>query len=111
MDWLIFKTFSTLLLIIGLMFVILFVVRKYLYAKPHFANENMKILTSMNLQPKKAIYLIKAFNKIMLIGVSDNAIASLGEITDSDVLQELEAAVEKQQGKGFAEILRGFSFR
>ncbi len=111
MDWLILRTFLTLIFIIGLMFAMLFVARKYFFARPRFANENMKILTSMNLQPKKAIYLIKAFNKVMLVGVSDNAISSLGEITDSDVLRSLEAAVEKQQGKGFAEILKGFSLK
>ena len=109
MDWLIVKTFLTMLFIVGLMFVLLVVVRKYFYAKPYFANENLRILSAINLQPKKAIYLVKVFNKVLLVGVSDSAIASLGEITDSDSLQKLENAGEKQRGKGFAEILRGFS--
>ncbi|MCL4510594.1 MAG: flagellar biosynthetic protein FliO [Bacteroidetes bacterium] len=111
MDWLIVKTFLTMILIVGLMFALLIVARKYFYGKPHFVNENMKVLAAMNLQPKKAIYLVKVFNKALLVGVSDNAIASLGEITDSEVLQKLDAAGEKRRGKGFAEILKGFSQR
>jgi len=109
MDWLIFNTFLTLVLIIGLMFGLLVVVRKYFYPKPHFVNENLKVLTSLSLQPKKAIYMVKAFNKVMLVGVSDNAIASLGEITDADVLQKLESAPPR--AKGFAEMLKGLSIR
>jgi len=118
MDWLIFKTFLALVLIVGLMFVILFVLRKYFHAKPHFVNENLRILTSLAIsqkdpfgQPKKAIYVIKVFNKVMMVGMSENSIASLGEITDSDVIQKLESASSLQHRKSFAEIFRGMSSR
>ena len=111
MDWLILKTFMTLVFIIVLMFGVLIVVKKYFYAKPHFANENMKVLTSLHLQPKKAIYLVKVFNKIMLVGVSDNSIAALGEITDFDVLNKLETSGPVSRVKGFAEILKGMSLK
>jgi flagellar biosynthetic protein FliO len=105
MDWLVLKTFLTLVLIVVLMFGILFIVRKYLHVKQHFVDDNLKVLTSLHLQPKKAVYLVKVFNKVMLVGVSDNSIASLGEITDSDVLHKLESAEATRRGKGFSEIL------
>ena len=111
MDWLILKTFFTMAFIVGLMIVLLLVVKKYFYAKPRLMNENMKVLMTMNLQPKKSIYLVNVFGKVMLVGVSDNTIASLGEITDSDVLTKIEAAGEAHKAKGFAEILKGFSQR
>ena len=105
MDWLIIKTFLTLVFIFGLMFGVLFIVRKYLYAKPNFVNDNLRVLTSLSLQPKKAVYLIKVFDIVMLVGVSDNGIAALGEITDSEVLHKLETSGSVRHGKGFAEIL------
>ncbi len=105
MDWLVIKSFLTLVLIVVLMFGILVVVRKYLYVKPHFVDDNLKVLTSLHLQPKKAVYLVKVFDKVMLVGVSDNSIAALGEITDSDVLHKLESIESTRHGKGFAEIL------
>ncbi|MCL4539914.1 MAG: flagellar biosynthetic protein FliO [Bacteroidetes bacterium] len=111
MDWLILKTFFTMVFIVGLMVVLLIVVRKYFYTKPRLMNDNMKILMTMNLQPKKAIYLVKVFGKVMLVGVSDSTISSLGEITDSEVLHQIETAGEVQKGKGFAEILKGLSQR
>jgi len=128
MDWLIFKTFFALVLIVGLMFGILFILRKYFRAKPLFVNENLRILTSLAIsqkdpfgQPKKAIYIIKVFNKVVMVGVSDNSIATLGEITDSDVIQKLESAVSStrksssgfagQVKKNFSDILKGMSPR
>jgi flagellar biosynthetic protein FliO len=109
MDWLIVKTFLTMFLIVGMMFGLLLVVRKYFFVKPRFVNDNLKVLSSMSLQPKKSIFLVKVFDRIMLVGVSDNAIASLGEITDGEVLQKLESSVQKPGFKGFSDILKGFT--
>jgi flagellar biosynthetic protein FliO len=111
MSWLVVKTFLMLGFIFALMFGVLFVVRKYFYAKPHFANDDLKVLTSLHLQPKKAVFLIKVFNKVMLVGVSDNAIAALGEITDSEVLAKIETSESVHRGRGFSEILKGMSVK
>jgi flagellar biosynthetic protein FliO len=111
MDWLVLKTFLTLVFIVVLMFGVLLVVRKSFHAKPHFADDNLKVLTSLHLQPKKAVYLVKVFNKVMLVGVSDNNISSLGEITDSEVLNKLEGSESVHRGRSFSEILRGMSLK
>jgi len=117
MDWLVLKTFLSLVLIVALMFGFLFVVRKYLLGSRtpsqigNLGADNLKVLTSLHLQPKKAVYLVKVFNKVMLVGVSDNSIAALGEITDSEALQKLEAAESTRHGGRFAEILKSISVR
>ncbi len=108
MDWVIAKAFLSMLLIVGLMFGILLAVRRYFFTKPRFVNDNMKIISALSLQPKKLIYLVKVFDKVMLVGVSDNAIASLGEITDSELLQKIESATDKPRVKSFSDILKGF---
>ncbi len=108
MDGMVVKAFVTMLMIVGLMFGLLVVVRKYVFAKPRITDENMKVLSTISLQPKKAIYLVKIFDKVMLVGVSDNAMAALGEITDGDALQQLESAMQKKSLKGFSDILKGF---
>lgn len=108
MDGMVVRAFVTMLMIVGLMFGLLVVVRKYLFAKPKIADENMRVISTINLQPKKAIYLVKIFDKVMLVGVSENAMAALGEITDGNALQKLESAMQKNTFKGFSDILKGF---
>lgn len=111
MDGMVVKAFITMLMIVGLMFGLLVFVRKYVFAKPRIADENMKVLSTISLQPKKAIYLVKIFDKVMLVGVSDNSMAALGEITDGNVLEKLESATQKKSLKGFSEILKGFTLK
>jgi flagellar biogenesis protein FliO len=118
MDWLILKTFLTLFLIIGLMFGILLIVRKYFYRKPQFVDESFKILASLPISQKdpfghskKAIYVIKVFNKAVMVGISENAIASLGEISDPDIIQRLESASSSRERKSFADVLKGITLR
>jgi flagellar biosynthetic protein FliO len=111
MDWLVVKAFLTMMMIVGLMFALLIVVRKYFFNKPHVSNNNMKVLSSLSLQPKKSIYLVKVFNKVMLVGTSDNSIAALGEITDDETLEMIETTQQKKQIGGFAELLKGLSLK
>lgn len=111
MDWLIIKSLITLLLIIALMFGLLIGAKRFFLAKRKFENEEIKIVNMIALQPKKAIYLVKVLNRIILVGVSDNAIASLGEIGDADSVNKLEASAEKAGSSSFSEILRGLGLR
>ncbi|MGB9591930.1 MAG: flagellar biosynthetic protein FliO [Candidatus Kryptoniota bacterium] len=111
MDWLIIKSLITLLLIIGLMFGLLIVAKRFFLAKPKQGNSEVRVLNMIALQPKKAIYFVKVLNRIILVGVSDNAIASLGEVGDPDSVQKLEILSEKGGSSGFSEVLRGLGIR
>lgn len=111
MDWMAVKAFMTMMIIIGLMFGLLIAVRKFLFKKPHLTNDNLKVLSTLSLQPKKSIFIVKVFNKVMLVGVSDNSMAALGEITDGETLKILESANQKKQMKGFSEILKGLTIK
>ncbi len=111
MDWLVVRAFLTMMMIVGLMFALLVVVRKYFFNRPNISNENMKVLSSLSLQPKKSIFLVKVFNKVMLVGISDNSIAALGEITDEETLEIIDATAQRKQMKGFSEILKGISLK
>lgn len=108
MDWLIIKSLLTLSLIIALMFGLLIIAKKFFLSKPRFGNGEVRVVNMIALQPKKAIYLVKVFNRVILVGVSDNAIASLGEINDPDAVQKLEISAGKGSQGGFYEILKGF---
>ena len=111
MDWLVVRAFLTMMMIVGLMFALLVVVRKYFFNRPNISNENMKVLSSLSLQPKKSIFLVKVFNKVMLVGISDNSIAALGEITDEETLDIIDATAQRKQMKSFSEILKGISLK
>ncbi len=111
MDWLVVRAFLTMMMIVGLMFALMIVARKYFSNKPRMTNDNMKVLSSLSLQPKKSIFLVKVFNKVMLVGVSDGSVSALGEITDEETLQLLQSSTQKKQMKGFADVLKGFSLK
>ncbi len=105
------KSLITLLLIIALMFGLLIVAKRFFLSRPKFGNDEVKVVNMIVLQPKKAIYLVKVLNRIILVGVSDNAIASLGEIGDADSVRKLEVDARKGGSTSFSEILKGLGLR
>jgi flagellar protein FliO/FliZ len=110
MDGLIFKTIGSLVLIFVLIFGILFLFKKYIYKDYGIKGtpNNIKILTHLILQPKKVIYFIKVFDKILVLGVSDNNINMLTEITDSNEIEKFQESLYKPSSgkKDFFEYLK-----
>lgn len=69
----------------------------------------IKILSSTYLGPKKALYLIEVFDRVILVGMTDNSVNALAEFTDRDKIGEyIERKSLKSAGSGFASILSSF---
>jgi flagellar protein FliO/FliZ len=97
MDWIILKTLGSLALIIALIIGILYLFKKYIY-KDYGSKgtpNNIKVLTHLILQPKKIIYFIKVFDKILVLGVSENNINILSEITDLAEIEKFQEGLRK----------------
>jgi flagellar biosynthetic protein FliO len=97
MDWLFFKTFLSLGLVIGLIVVVLYLMKKFLYGgrAANIASGNMKLLGHLAIQPKKVIYLVKVVDKVFVVGVAENSMQMLGEINNPELLRHMDENVGK----------------
>lgn len=97
-NWMIvLRTFGALGLVVGLIFVISFVAKKYLrperWAGASMAG--MKIVQSFSLEPKKKLVIVEVENQRLLLGLSDSSISYLCSLSaKAGSLDATEANVE-----------------
>lgn len=75
---------STLLMLLVVVFlsVILFVVKKMNLASKRGINSvTMQILSKLTIQPRVNVYIVKAGDKTLMLGVSDKSISTLADLT------------------------------
>ena len=92
MEWLAIKTIASLVFVLFLMGVVLYVLKKYLFSKTLLSHSGveMRVVGSLSLQPKKTIQLIKVVNKFFVVGITDQSISPIAEISDEETRQLLE---------------------
>lgn len=76
----ILKLVFPLFLIIALLYGVLLFVKKYQFRGSKISSDNLKILTTMMLMPKKYLSVIKVNNKVLILGVSEQSITLLKEM-------------------------------
>ena len=96
----IFSTISALALIVGIMFALFYLMRKYGHkiGLPQVKNDNMRLLGQMPLGPKRGLALVEVEDKKFLIGVTDNSINLISKIDDNEQTNDrtfLEALQEQ----------------
>jgi len=87
MDSNIIQTFIVLLAAVGIIVVIMMLVKKI--ATKRLENRttiNLNVITKITLQPKTHLFVVRAANKLLVLGVTDNSI---------NILTELEPDLEK----------------
>jgi flagellar protein FliO/FliZ len=81
------KAFIPLLIIVGLLYGVLVLIKKY--GTPFKGTKSglvpIKVLSTQMIMPKKFISIVKVDNKLLVLGVSENSIS---------LLKELERTVE-----------------
>ena len=107
------QAFGSLVLVIVLIFVVLFFLKKFVYKDQNFtgglkSSSELKIIGHIMLQPKKYIYIIKFFDRLLVIGLTDNHINVLSEITDKETLMKIESTLStpKNVNKSFLSHLK-----
>lgn len=91
MEWVVVKTLLSLTAVLALMGGIVFVMKKFLLggrASPSHIVE-MRVLGTMMLQPKRAVSVIQVMNKVLILGVSEEGMQTLGELSDEQSLKEI----------------------
>ena len=95
----ILKAFLTLILIVGGLAGLFFLLKKFnARAKGIDNNIGLHVVSKISLQSKTHLYIVKAGEKILLIGVSDHNIRTLADLTDQE--EKLPGEIKKAAGKG-----------
>ena len=87
MDSNMIQTFVVLLAAVGIIVVIMLLIKKITMKRmENRATVNLNVITKITLQPKNHLFVVRAANKLLVLGVTDNSI---------NILTELEPDFEK----------------
>ena len=108
--WFFVRLIFVLILVIACIYVIVWILRRS--GNPKFAPDPyLKKVASLNLGPGKSVYIVSTPTQAFMVGVTDNSVNKIGEITDKDLIDMMNINVEKQPAdkpKDFASILSKF---
>lgn len=98
MEWIVVKTLLSLTAVVGLMFAVVFIMKRTMYGGKTglHAVVDMKVIGSIMLQPKRSVSLLKVMNKVLIVGISEDGMETLGEIEDERSLQQIEERLMTQ---------------
>ncbi len=104
------KMFSALVVVLFCIYGSIFFLKKVMGKKlsGNKINKTLEVLETTYLAPKKSISLVRIANRSVLVGVTEQQISVLTELTDeetSDLILSEETAEEKTPVKGFKEML------
>lgn len=100
------KAFISFALIIFLMMVIFYVLKKFYpqFSSSSNSSVSMRVYAQLQLQPRKTVYLVRVLNKLLILGASENSLTVLSEINDPEIIKVLDEIYihgEKRNGKIF----------
>jgi len=106
--WMFLKAFGFLVLIIALIFIIVFFIRKYWGKSLGLGGDQewFQVLARAPIYANQSVALVRIFNRIFLFGIGENMIVNLMEVEES---QQLQQWLNKHQGK--SEPINGSLFR
>ncbi|MGP0565168.1 MULTISPECIES: flagellar biosynthetic protein FliO [unclassified Nitrospina] len=86
------KMFYTLALVLGLMFLLFHVFKKYVWKNGVFGTENkpIKVLSTGFLGPKKSIALVEVAGEVLVLGIANENISLLANVEDPDQIDRIK---------------------
>ena len=103
---------SSILIVIGLLYLFLYVLRRYFHRPGSMlaGGGQFQLLQQFHLGPKKQLTLVRVCGRVLLLGVTENSINTLLEISDEaeikNILNGLDKAAEPK-GQNFQDIYQG----
>ncbi len=105
--WDIAKIFLILFVMLGVMYLLLYLVKKYLYTVDTKKSNSYKIniLSTQTLLPKKFVSVIKIKNKVYILGVADNSVNLIDKMDDlSD--ENTYTSINSEEKLTFLQLLK-----
>ena len=106
MGTLLLKTFGSFIAIIFLIFLVVYLMKKFYLGKkdPRVGSNQLKHIGSLFVAPKKTVNLVKVGKKVIVLGVTENNINCLTELSEEE-FDEVEIEQPVQNGGSFANQL------
>jgi flagellar biosynthetic protein FliO len=84
MEWVLLKTFFSLLLVLGLMYGLAFLYKKYFLAqgKQDSSQVEIELLGRRTLGPKRSVAVLKVFDRVIVVGMTEDGMRTLSEMGD-----------------------------
>lgn len=103
---------SSILIVIGLLYLSLYLLKRFFYrpSSSLAASGQFELIQQFHLGPKRNLTLIRVCGRILLLGVTDNSINTLMEISDEEELKGLLDGLKAGPGvksQNFREIYQG----
>lgn len=92
------KMASTLGLVLGLMFVVFHLFKKFGLKNSVFGGEGkpIKVLSTGFLAPRKSIALVEVAGDVLVIGISNDQISLLGNVQDPERIEQIKSSLNKK---------------
>ena len=105
--WDIIQIFLILGVMMAVMYLLLFLVKKYLYQfdKNNSSNTRIKVLSTQTILPKKYVSVVEFNDSVYLLGVSDQSVNLIDKL-DSDVIESTPASNNGDVKQNFLKLLK-----
>lgn len=99
---------STLLIVIALIIATIYVLKKKYGIKTSFGrgNKRLHVIDHISLGVKKSVFLVKVPGKHLLIGVTNDRIELISEISNEDVGETEAPAIENTDKSDFLSLMK-----
>jgi len=93
MEWVMVRALLSLVAVLGLMAGVVIVLKKYAYKgqNSNAAIVGVEVLGSRMLSPKRSVQVLRILNKIIVVGITEGGMTTLGEISDAESLREVDS--------------------
>lgn len=90
MEWVILKTLFSLAAVLGLMFALMVVMRRFFYGGDAKSSSvvNIEILGSRTLAPKRSVHVLQIMDKVIVVGMTEQGMQTLTEMDGSVIHKE-----------------------
>ena len=105
--WDIIQIFLILGAMAGIMYGMLFLVKKYLYSfeKKGGADSRVQVLSTQAILPKKYISIIKFNDVVYMLGIADQSVSLIDKV-DSSYLEKTEKTETGEEKQNFLKLLK-----
>ena len=92
------KMTYTLILVLGLMFVVFYFFKKFGLKNSVFGGEGkpIKVLSTGFLAPRKSIALVEVAGDILVLGIAHDRISLLGNVQDPEKIEQIKSSLHKK---------------
>lgn len=105
--WDVIQIFLILGAMAGIMYGMLFLVKKYFYSfeKKGGADSRVQVLSTQAILPKKYISIIKFNDAVYMLGVADQSVSLIDKV-DPSYLEKTEKAETSEEKQNFLKLLK-----